>query len=40
MQITVPAGTNAEVWLPRRTATGTWSYPSAPQELTAGTYTL
>ena len=38
MQLTVPAGTTAGVYLPERATDGTWSYPATPRELTAGTY--
>lgn len=40
MQITVPPGTEAELWLPQRSPDGTWVYPSAPTLLKPGSYNL
>jgi len=40
MQLTVPPGTEAELWMPQRTDSNTWSYPQSPKMLKAGTYNL
>ncbi len=40
MSLTVPAGTEAEVWVPTRGSDNTWSYPSQPELLSAGSYSI
>lgn len=40
INLTVPAGTEAEVWVPTRGSDNTWSYPSQPELLSAGSYSI
>lgn len=40
VQLTVPAGTEAEVWIPSRATDGNWIYPDSPRVLSAGNYSF
>ena len=40
MQLTVPPGTTAEVWIPQRGDDNVWRYPATPRTVTSGSYLL